>query len=190
MAAPSKNFNAPTDGQVDGDSPIDITLMTQLRDCLIHLEEWLGGSYTAAVDHNHDGVNSALLQVASAGDVPNVNGGATTNLTSMTYIKIFEFLMPVGGEFRFKWDTDINYGGDSVSSRIYRNGVAVGTVKTAGTTVGTYVASDDVSGWSQGDLIQLWATGNTIGNPTVSPPTLSNFRIFADNAYAATEAFT
>ena len=60
MAAPSKNFNAPADGQIDAESPVDVTLMTQLRDSLVHLEEWLGMSYTAAQNHDHDGVNSAL----------------------------------------------------------------------------------------------------------------------------------
>lgn len=63
MTAPTKNFSAPTDAQIDPDSPVDTTLLTQTRDALVHLEEWLGKDYTAAQNHNHDGVNSALLDL-------------------------------------------------------------------------------------------------------------------------------
>lgn len=58
MAAPSKAWSAIADSQIDADSPLDTTLVTSIRDSLIHLEEWLGMSYTAAQDHDHDGVNS------------------------------------------------------------------------------------------------------------------------------------
>jgi hypothetical protein len=67
MPAPSKNFTVIADSDIDPDSPITTGLMTKLRDNDIHLEEWLGGSYTAAVDHSHDGVDSALLPGNVAG---------------------------------------------------------------------------------------------------------------------------
>ena len=184
MAAPSKNFNAPTDGQVDGDSPVDTTLLTQLRDCLIHLQEWLGHSYTAAQDHNHDGVNSALIQEASAGDVPNFQYGSATDLTGTTYVKIFEIVMPVGGEFRFKWTTTEGSGGVNAVTRLYRNGVAVGTEYNTGNAVVT----DDQDGWTQGDLIQLY--GKAASTPGSTKPTVAGFRVFADKAYNATNTFT
>jgi len=69
MPVPSKNFTAIIDAQIDVDSPLTETLMTAFRDRDQHLEEWLGGSYTAAVDHNHDGVNSALLSGNVAGNL-------------------------------------------------------------------------------------------------------------------------
>src|SRR3972149_3119471 len=65
MAAPSKTWVTITDAMVDADSPLDTTLITGLRDDLVHLEEWLGDGYTAAKDHNHDGVNSASATVAN-----------------------------------------------------------------------------------------------------------------------------
>ena len=58
MAAPSKSFTVQPDTQVDANSPLDETLMTEQRDNDIHLEEWMGKNYTAAVDHDHDGTNS------------------------------------------------------------------------------------------------------------------------------------
>lgn len=61
MPAPSKNFTVIADGDIDPDSPITTGLMTKLRDNDIHLEEWLGKDYTAATNHTHDGVDSALL---------------------------------------------------------------------------------------------------------------------------------
>jgi hypothetical protein len=63
MPAPSKAWVIIADTAVDPDSPLDTALLTGLRDNLVHLEEWLGLSYTAAQDHNHDGVNSALVEI-------------------------------------------------------------------------------------------------------------------------------
>lgn len=65
MTAISKAWVTIADTAVDPDSPIDAALMTGLRDDLVHLREWLGASYEAGAvqDHNHDGVNSALMEV-------------------------------------------------------------------------------------------------------------------------------
>lgn len=61
MTAPSKNFTAIADGDIDPESPLTVTLMTAYRDRDQHLQEWLGGSYTASVDHGHDGVDSKVI---------------------------------------------------------------------------------------------------------------------------------
>lgn len=58
MPAPSKSWVVVSDTQVDADSPLDTVLMTGLRDNAVHLREWMGSSFTPAVDHDHDGVNS------------------------------------------------------------------------------------------------------------------------------------
>jgi len=63
MTAPTKNFTAIADSAIDAESPITETLMTQMRDNMEHLEEWLGKDFAAAQNHNHDGVNSALVEV-------------------------------------------------------------------------------------------------------------------------------
>jgi hypothetical protein len=64
MAAPTKPFTSIADTRIDADSPLTEDLMEDYRDNDIHLEEWLGGSYTAAIDHDHDGVNSAPIVLA------------------------------------------------------------------------------------------------------------------------------
>lgn len=84
MAAPSKSWVVIADGQVDADSPLDTTLMTAVRDDLVHLEEWLGMSYTAAQDHDHDGTNSksTLSAQINLGSYP----PTTIGTSSSTYI--------------------------------------------------------------------------------------------------------
>lgn len=65
MVAPSKSFTVIPDADIDPDSPITTGLMTNFRDNDIHLEEWLGDGFVAAKNHNHDGVNSAIIAGAS-----------------------------------------------------------------------------------------------------------------------------
>lgn len=122
MAAPSKNFSAPTDGQVDADSPLDTTLLTQIRDALIHLEEWLGMSYTAAQDHDHDGANSKGVtnigqsQIASSAvgqaQLKTTTGAVSTGVTA-------NIVLP-GGSYGFY--PQIKHGGTAEGSlQIYNN---------------------------------------------------------------------
>ena len=65
MTAISKSYVVIADGAVDPDSPVDTTLMTGIRDNLVFLREWLGESFFAGAvqNHNHDGVNSALVEI-------------------------------------------------------------------------------------------------------------------------------
>lgn len=65
MPAISKAWVTLADTAVDPDSPLDAALLTGIRDDLVHLREWMGAAYTAGAvqDHNHDGVNSALVEI-------------------------------------------------------------------------------------------------------------------------------
>lgn len=67
MTSISKAWVTMLDSAVDADSPLDQALMEGLRDDLVHLREWLGANYIAGAvqDHDHDGVNSALVPVGS-----------------------------------------------------------------------------------------------------------------------------
>ncbi len=61
MAAPTKNWTSIADTSIDADSPLDTTLITAVRDDLENLKSQLtgeSGAYTAAQEHDHDGVNS------------------------------------------------------------------------------------------------------------------------------------
>jgi hypothetical protein len=83
MAAITKAFTAIADAAIDPDSPITTGLMTALRDNAIHLREWLGASYYAGAvqDHDHDGVNSARIEIG-----PNLlrNGSFESGTSSWT----------------------------------------------------------------------------------------------------------
>jgi hypothetical protein len=65
MAAITKTWTDIADAAVDPDSPLTTSLITALRDNAIWVREWLGYSFTGAAvqDHNHDGTNSARVDV-------------------------------------------------------------------------------------------------------------------------------
>lgn len=83
MTAISKPWVTLNDAATDADSPVDQALVQGLRDDTVHLREWLGASYTAGAvqDHDHDGVNSALVPVG-----PNAlrNGSFESGTTGWT----------------------------------------------------------------------------------------------------------
>ena len=81
MTAPTKNFTAIADAAIDSGSPLTAELMTQIRDNTSHLEEWIGKDYTAAQNHSHNGVDSALVAIG-----PNWmrNGSFEDDLTNWT----------------------------------------------------------------------------------------------------------
>lgn len=62
------SYTSIPDTDVDPDSPLTTGLMTGIVHNLVHLREWIGGSFYAgaAPDHNHDGVNSSLIAATGA----------------------------------------------------------------------------------------------------------------------------
>jgi len=99
-------------------------------------------------------LGATVGDIVEASDVPEktFNQGSGSG-----YQKHAEFTIGRGGAYRITWEHEINFGGGyTLSTRVYRNGTGVGTTKTA-TSAGSYEAeSDDVSGWSPGDLLQLY----------------------------------
>ena len=119
------------------------------------------------------------------------------SLTSTTsYVKIKETKVGVGGTFRIKFD-GCSTSVSTIEAVIYRNGVAVGTtqvlaggVTTGGTgytytydpaTLKNYVSKDgtnfvygnyvtyseDIGGWSAGDLVQVYVRRPSGGGPII-----------------------
>ena len=67
------------------------------------------------------------------------------------------------GTYRIKFDVKYATGTGGNTAQVYRNGVAKGTLRTPTTTYVTY--SEDLSGWSAGDDIQIYlqaANGGTV----------------------------
>ena len=78
-------------------------------------------------------------------------------------------------EFRIKFDMKTSNVGNVVYGRIYRNGVAVGTEHS--TTLISYTTyPQDITGWSEGDLIQLYTYAGSMG----IRPYVENFRVYGD----------
>ena len=81
--------------------------------------------------------------------------------TSETYVKLAEVELKRGGNVRVKYDVHCSGGApDECKVKIYKNGVAEGTEYEVQDT--TYVEkSEDISGVSKGDLIQVYGIKGT-----------------------------
>ncbi len=83
-------------------------------------------------------------------------------------------------EFKISFDIKTANVATTVYGRIYRNGVAVGTEQSTTSTV--YVTkTEDISGWSAGDLIQLYTKTGTSGVIVY----VEHFRVYGDIAYTS-----
>jgi hypothetical protein len=135
MVAPSKIFTVIPDTDIDANSPLDVDLMTSIRDSLIHLEEWLGKNYEAAVDHDHDGINSATVKAYGV-YIGETTGSAVATLALTGMDATYE---------AYIYEIDAVPATDDVQLRI-RTGLS-GTYESGGTAYG-YVtdALDDVGG--------------------------------------------
>lgn len=108
MAAPSVSFTTVASSLIDADSPLRASSITNIYNNTVHLEEWLGHSYTAAQNHDHDGRNSALISVPGAWNMctdpfPQSSGAGPLNrwnLSGATY-------QPLTG---IRYTTSGNYG--------------------------------------------------------------------------------
>ncbi len=98
-----------------------------------------------------------------------------------TYTKEKELTIPDDifsndSTLRIKFDIKTTNNAVPVYGRIYRNGVAVGTQReTYSTSYDPY--SEDISGWSAGDLIQLYTYSGDAGVVDVY---VQNFRVYGD----------
>ncbi len=174
MAAPSKSYTSIVDSQVDADSPLDTILVTSLRDNIVHLKEWVGGSYAAEIDHDHDGVNSKPIAGFPYIAGNDVLGAADTVRTESTgvFVKKKEIQMLRGGALRVKFDLMSDNPAKLAYGQVYKNGVAAGILRSTNST--SYVTfTEDLAGWVPGDLVQLYVKIET----PAFVASVSNFRI-------------
>lgn len=96
----------------------------------------------------------------------------------ITFTKVKSIKVVREGTLRIKFDLEFaaGAGGSQVDAQIYRNGSAVGTVRTRSfgdAALTTY--SEDISGWEIGDECQIYVRQS--GGCTSGP--VSNFRIYS-----------
>lgn len=76
--------------------------------------------------------------------------------TALTMTKLREVKTWQGGTLRVKFSIN-GWGDGSVCyGQVYRNGVAVGTLRSVSNTSTPTEFSEDISGWSAGDLVQIY----------------------------------
>jgi len=189
MASPTKNWTDIPDSAIDADSPLDTTLMSEIRDDIVHVYEWLGVNYTAAQDHNHDGVNSALPgatgSYTTTGAVADLVLAADTERwkfgdASGTWTKIKELKVGRGGSLKVAFDGMYSlFAGapTTVGARIYKNSIPYGTVRSFTAAYQTF--TETLGGLVPGDRIQLYYVCNGIDDKVY----VRNFRIYADSNF-------
>jgi hypothetical protein len=94
-----------------------------------------------------------------------------------TYTKVKEGYLLRGGTLRISFDLGNDTGSIVAYGRIYRNGVAVGTERTHNdNSYETF--TEDISGWSAGDQVQLYCKRDTSDKYKVC-----NFTVKVANCY-------
>lgn len=110
----------------------------------------------------------------SAGDRLLAKADTERQDNSYAWVKKKEIQVNRAGTLRIKFDLRTNSGTQTAKGRVYRNGVAVGTERTTSST--TYVTfTEDISGWSAGDLVQLYIDLDGAGGADVYT---RNFQIY------------
>ena len=168
------------------------------------LETSHGGTGSALADPNADKLlfwddSSGYFEFLSIGSGLNITGTTITSgpgdyeagdyliapPTSMVefgglitdYTKKIEIVLPRAGTLRIKFWLFYDAGGASTTyGKIYRNGIAVGTERSISSTMTEF--SEDISGWSSGDLLQIYVkkTGDSSGTSSVG-----GLRLFENN---------
>jgi len=135
----------------------------------------LGTGATQAMPGNATVVPASAI----AGDYFIIGADTQRDKSGTAKTKIKEIIMPRPGTFRIKFD--LSRGSGTMSGQIYRNGDAVGTQrdKSSGYITDYTTYSEDISGWTTGDLCQLYCWCNN----AVSSGHVKNFRIYEGNVY-------
>jgi hypothetical protein len=142
---------------------------------------WFSSDVSAGDDILASDLNNVIKDIKEweAGDelIMYADGQESTDYASPTLVK--EFVIGKGGELRIKFDL-IGATGSPVAhsaGQIYRNGSPVGTLRST-TNLSWVTYSEDISGWSPGDLVQLYVydingTGGGVG-------ACRNFRMYGN----------
>jgi len=128
-------------------------------------------------------VTNIKLGWYSVGAVLLASADTGGNTNSSSYVKVKEIQIARYGTLTVKFDLQ-RVGGDNGYGRIYRNGVAVGTEQVE--TTGNWVTkTENIAGWSPGDLCQLYVHKTSTSNLNYR-----NFRIYSSEKFYYTESVT
>ena len=109
------------------------------------------------------GVSQTKLATYTAGDLLLISGSTSQDMAT-TNKKMYEIQLDRAGTLRIKFTVSAGGASGSSTGRIYRNGSAVGTIRTVnapgGMGINSTEYSQDISGWAAGDLVQLYGYSN------------------------------
>lgn len=111
-----------------------------------------GGNATVSLSAG--GVSLSHLAPYTAGSRGLISAGGG-GATAASYTKTIEIQLDRGGTIRTRFGLRSSSSGGTAYGRIYRNGAAVGAARSTTTTDFIYY-SEDIGGWSAGDLVQLY----------------------------------
>jgi hypothetical protein len=116
-----------------------------------------------------------------AGDYLISANDALRATSATSHVKLKETKIGRGGTLRIKFDLSVaRPGGLLVYGQIWRNNIPVGTLR-ATSSIPAVTFDEDISGWSKGDLVQIWAFTTNVAYYVY----VSNLRLYADNPVEA-----
>jgi len=119
----------------------------------------VGGDIIATGNIKTHAVTQDKLEPYEAGDVSLHYDDYVHDVQSTTYTKAKELRIPRGGELRITFSISMS-NATRAYGRIYRNGSPVGTERSTTWTPPDYESfTEDISGWSPGDLVQIYIRG-------------------------------
>lgn len=133
----------------------------------------VGGDIIATGNIQNSAVSRIKIESYSVGDILTSSADTEETTSTTAYVKVKEIVIPRAGALRIKFalKSSANYA----YGRIYRNGAAIGTERSQPNSYQTY--SEDVSGWSPGDLCQLYIHSQLVTDTAYA----KEFRIYSSN---------
>ena len=138
-------------------------------DGVIALAETEADMTKAVFDSDGDNVldKDVVRKIAAASDVLRKTDDAVVNTVETVYALRKSITIPknyVTSGLRIKFDIADNSTGSYGDGKIYKNGVAVGTERSASGGVDEYNSfSEDLGGFAPGDTIELWSKTTNVG---------------------------
>ena len=118
---------------------------------------WASGVTSHAANHKYDGSDVVSEYAYGVSDVLMHDNPTERSIATATLTKKKECNLGanVPSTIRIKFWMKCATAATNSEGRIYRNGVAVGTLRILNSTSWT-AYSEDIAGWSAGDLLQLY----------------------------------
>jgi hypothetical protein len=122
-------------------------------------------------------IGSSNLADYTAGDAVVASALVEVGRITTAYVKVKEVYVARAGTIRVKFSIKTGTTGNVVKGQVYRNGGAVGTERAMSSESFTEY-SEDIAGWSSGDLVQLYIKVQSAVGETV---TAKSFKVCVGN---------